>query len=66
MTPSNTKHSNTKHSNTKTQQQQIKAAADVSLKNSKYEKRFSEEIFYENTENKTITDFLPLLQKDES
>jgi hypothetical protein len=66
MTPSNTKHSNTKHSNTKTQQQQIKAAADVSLKNSKYEKRFSEEIFYENVENKTITDFLPLLQKDEN
>jgi hypothetical protein len=66
MTPSNTKHSNTKHSNTKTQQQQTKAAADVSLKNSKYEKRFSEEVFYENVENKTITDFLPLLQKDEN
>jgi hypothetical protein len=66
MTPSNTKHSNTKHSNTKTQQQQTKAADDVSLKNSKYEKRFSEEVFYENVENKTITDFLPLLQKDEN
>jgi hypothetical protein len=66
MTPSNTKHSNTKYSNTKTQQQQTKAADDVSLKNSKYEKIFSEEIFYENVENKTITDFLPLLQKDEN
>jgi hypothetical protein len=66
MTPSNTKHSNTKHSNTKTQQQQTKVDADVSLKNSNYEKRFSEEVFYENVENKTITDFLPLLQKDES
>jgi hypothetical protein len=66
MTPSNTKHSNTKHSNTKTQQQQTKAADDVSLKNSNYEKRFSEEVFYENVENKTITDFLPLLQKDEN
>ena len=66
MTPSNTKHSNTKHSNTKIQQQQTKAADDVSLKNSKYEKRFSEEVFYENVESKTITDFLPLLQKDEN
>jgi hypothetical protein len=66
VTPSNTKHSNTEHSNTKIQQQQTKAAADVSLKNSNYEKRFSEEVFYENVENKTITDFLPLLQKDEN
>jgi hypothetical protein len=66
VTPSNTKHSNTEHSNTKIQQQQTKAADDVSLKNSNYEKRFSEEVFYENVENKTITDFLPLLQKDEN
>jgi hypothetical protein len=61
MTPSNTK-----HSNTKTQQQQTKADADVSLKNSKYEKRFSEEIFYENTENKTAAPLLPFLEKDEN
>jgi hypothetical protein len=66
MTPSNTKHSNTKHSNTKIQQQQTKADADVSLKNSNYEKRFSEEIFYENVENKTAAPLLPFLEKDEN
>jgi hypothetical protein len=66
MTPSNTKHSNTKHSNTKIQQQQTKAADDVSLKNSKYEKRFSEEVLYENVENKTAAPLLPFLEKDEN
>jgi hypothetical protein len=78
MTPSNTKHSNTEHSNTKTQQQQTKAADDVSLKNLENEKTVSNEIsgnlanevfkevYNEKIENKTITDFLPLLQKDEN
>ena len=66
MTPSNTEYSNTKHSNTKIQQQQTKADDDVSLKNSKYEKRFSEEVFYENVENKTAAPLLPFLEKDEN
>jgi hypothetical protein len=64
-TPSNTEYSNTKHNNTKIQQQQIKADDDVSLKNSKYEKRFSEEVFYENVKNKTAAPLLPFLEKDE-
>jgi hypothetical protein len=77
-TPSNTKHSNTEHSNTKIQQQQTKADDDVFLKNLENEKTVSNEIFgnlanevskevyNEKIENKTITDFLPLLQKDEN
>jgi hypothetical protein len=64
-TPSNTEYSNTKHNNTKIQQQQIKADDDVSLKNSKYEERFSEEVFYENVKNKTAAPLLPFLEKDE-
>ena len=62
MTPSNTNYSNTKHSNTKIQQQQTKAADDVSLKNLENEKRFSKE----NVENQTATDFLSYLQQDEN
>jgi len=65
-TPSNTEYSNTKYSNTKIQQQQTKTDADVSLKNSKYEKRFSEEVFYENVENKTAAPLLSFLEKDEN
>ncbi|MFK7949734.1 MAG: hypothetical protein AB8G11_19235 [Saprospiraceae bacterium] len=61
MTPSNTN-----SSNTKIQQQQAKVDDDVSLKNLKNEKRFSNEFSKENVENQMATDFLPYLQKDES